>query len=67
MAGRRAIEPGHQLEKSTDWLMRILHFDPIRARGGRTRPATARFRIVMPAGRAVARVAGGTPSKETEP
>ena len=31
------------------------------------RPAPARFRIVMPAGRAVARVAGGTPSKEAEP
>ena len=31
------------------------------------RPTPVRYRIVMPAGRAVARVAGGIPSKEAEP
>lgn len=67
MAGWRAIEPGRQHEKTTDWLMRILQFHPIRARRARVRPAPARFRIVVPAGRAVALVAGGTPPREAEP
>ena len=67
MAGRRAIEPGHQLENITDWPMRILQFHPIRPRRARVRPAPVRFRIVVPAGRAVAHVAGGTLPREAEP